>query len=68
MYFPTLDVAFGRLLGLALAPTRIHEFRVNRARKEDRAWLLAMPRRECRGFGCVVEAGGDGAFVVRWNG
>ena len=68
MYFPTLDAASGRLRGLMLVPTRIRNFRVNRAGQADRAWLLAMLQRECRGFGTGVEAGRDGVFNVHGSG
>lgn len=67
MYFPTMDPATGRLRELVLVPTRIHRFRVNTANAEDRAWLLAMLRRECRPFGCEVEPGGGGVLAVRWR-
>ena len=50
---------------LALVPTRIRRLRVERDDRRGRAWLLAMLRRECRRFGCGVEAGGD-AFALRW--
>ena len=63
MYFPTLDLATGGLRALALVPTRIRRFRVERANRHDRAWLLAMLRRECRPLGCDVAADG-GAFAV----
>src|SRR5688500_19648056 len=67
MYFPTLERATGRLRELFLVPTRIQRFRVNHAGREDRDWLLAMLRRECRAFGSEVEARADGAFAVRWK-
>ena len=67
MYFPSLDLATGRLRGLELVPTRIHRFRVNHAGREDRAWLLAMLQRECRALGSDVEAGAEGAFAVHWG-
>jgi poly-gamma-glutamate capsule biosynthesis protein CapA/YwtB (metallophosphatase superfamily) len=65
MYFPTLDVASGRMRAFELVSTRIRGFRVDRAVGADRAWLLAMLQRECRAFGTVVGAGAGGAFVVR---
>lgn len=68
MYFPRLDLATGRLQRLELVPTRIRKFRVNHVAGEDRTWLFAMLRRECGVFGCEVEAGGEGAFAVRWKG
>ena len=67
MYFPTLDSATGRLRELELVATRIRRFRVGRAGREDRAWLLARSRREYQAFGCDVEQDADGAFAVRWS-
>ena len=67
MYFPTLDRATGRLHALELVPMRIRHFRVNHAGTEDRAWLLAMLRRECRVFGSEVEPDARGAFAVHWR-
>ncbi|WP_457097644.1 CapA family protein [Lysobacter sp. P5_B9] len=67
MYFPTLDLATGRLHELALVPTRIRRFQVNHAVGEDRAWLLAMLQRECRGLGSEVEASAEDAFAVHWK-
>ena len=64
MYFPALDLATGELRRLALVPTRIRRFRVEHASRRDRAWLLAMLRRECRPFGCEVVPDGS-AFAVR---
>ncbi|MFC5578253.1 CapA family protein [Lysobacter niabensis] len=67
MYFPTLDAATGHLHKLELVPTRIRNFRVSRAGREDREWLLAMLRRECRVFGSDISASEEGAFVVHWK-
>jgi len=66
MYFPTIDAATGHLRALELVPTRIRHFRVNGAQVEDRVWLLTRLRREYKAFGCDVESGGEGAFVVGW--
>jgi hypothetical protein len=38
---------------------------VNYAGDEDRAWTLARLRRECKVFGVEIEAGEQGAFLVR---
>ncbi|GAB3092845.1 CapA family protein [Lysobacter terrae] len=67
MYFPTMDLVTGRLREFELVPTRIRKFRVNRAGPEDRDWLLAMLRRECRAFGGDVDVDSNGGFRVRWR-
>lgn len=67
MYFPTLDLASGRLLAFELVPTRIRRFRVTHAGREDRTWLFDRLRREYRTFGSDIEPGAEGAFVLRWR-
>ena len=67
MYFPVIDAATGRLRELNLIPTRIRHLRVNRAEGDDRRWLLATLRCECRSFGGDVTEGSDGAFAVSWR-
>ena len=66
MYFPSLD-AGGQLLALEMVPTRIRHLRVNHAEDDDRRWLLARLRRECRSFGCDVAERRDGAFGLHWS-
>jgi poly-gamma-glutamate synthesis protein (capsule biosynthesis protein) len=46
MYFPRLEAASGKLLELALAPTRTRKFRVGLANAEEADWLAALLRRE----------------------
>jgi poly-gamma-glutamate synthesis protein (capsule biosynthesis protein) len=64
MYFPTLDVATGRLVRLALTPTRIGRFRVNLATDEEAAWLAATLDRESRRLGTRVERGAQNRLIV----
>ena len=64
MYFPVLDGASGRLQQLALVPTRMQRFRVNRATGDDRRWLLARLEREYARFGCRAKAADGGDFSV----
>jgi poly-gamma-glutamate synthesis protein (capsule biosynthesis protein) len=46
MYFPRLEAASGKLLELALGPTRTRKFRVGLANAEEADWLAALLRRE----------------------
>ena len=66
MYLPTVDEQ-GRLTDLALAPMRMHRFRLRRAGDEDRAWLRDMLNRESERFGIRVRARDDGMLGVEWN-
>ncbi len=65
MYFPTLGEE-GRLLELTLTPTRVRQFRVNRADAEDKAWLFRTMKNLCAPYGCDIEERADGAFALRW--
>lgn len=67
MYLPRLDNRDGRLLGLGMAPFRIRNFRLNRARAEDMHWLAATLDRECRRFGGRIEPVGDGMLALHWD-
>ena len=51
MYFATLALDTGRLLGLELRPLRIRKLRLERASASDRGWLAETLDRECRRFG-----------------
>ncbi len=46
MFFPRLEAASGKLLELALTPTRIRKFRAGLADSEEADWLAALLRRE----------------------
>ena len=46
MFFPRLEAATGKLLELALTPTRTRRFRVGLADSEEADWLAALLRRE----------------------
>jgi poly-gamma-glutamate synthesis protein (capsule biosynthesis protein) len=55
LYFPTVDIATGRLLRLILKPTQTRHFRVNRSPDAGEAWLLATLNREGLQLGTRVE-------------
>jgi poly-gamma-glutamate synthesis protein (capsule biosynthesis protein) len=66
LYFVTLDTG-GKLLQLTMEPTRMRQFRVNRASREDASWLSAALERECRRFGGSLERRADGRLALRWS-
>jgi len=67
MYFPTVHVPTGKLVGFSLTPTRIRHFRVNRADERDAQWLGDMLNREGRALGTRVERQIGGALGLRWG-
>jgi poly-gamma-glutamate capsule biosynthesis protein CapA/YwtB (metallophosphatase superfamily) len=68
MYFPTLDAATGRLLGLELVATQMMRFRVQRAVEADARWLCAMLDREGGRFATRAELMPDSRITLRWTG
>jgi poly-gamma-glutamate capsule biosynthesis protein CapA/YwtB (metallophosphatase superfamily) len=67
MYFPTLDSASQRLRRLALTPTRIRRFRIERAAADEVAWLASVLNREGRALGTRVSADGQGGLILHWR-
>ena len=66
MYFLDVDPASGRLLRLAMLPMQMRRFRLDRAPARDTRWLRERLDRECRMFGCRVDAGAEGGLELRW--
>lgn len=66
MYFLDVDPASGSLLRLAMLPMQVRRFRLNRATARDARWLRERLDRECRPFGCGVDAGAEGGLELRW--
>jgi poly-gamma-glutamate synthesis protein (capsule biosynthesis protein) len=64
MYFPTLDAESGRLSRLALVPTRVRHFRVNRAEEADGRWLENTLNREAAEFGLTLTRQSDGSLLL----
>ena len=67
MYFPTVDIATGRLTRLRMTPTRMYRLRVNRANENDGKWLAKTLDREGRQFGTRVERWSDNTLALRWT-
>ncbi|MFP3855167.1 MAG: CapA family protein [Anaerolineales bacterium] len=47
MYFPEFDISGSTVESIALTPTRLRRFRIERAPEEDAAWLAEIVEREC---------------------
>ena len=67
MYFPTLNASTGGLVDLALIPTQVRRFRVNRASTDGAAWLYTILNREGERLGSRVERLRDYGFHLRWR-
>ncbi len=65
MYFVKMDPSSGKLAGLTMQPTRMRNFRVNRASKQEAAWLAETLSREGKKFGTRVATDADGSLVLR---
>jgi poly-gamma-glutamate capsule biosynthesis protein CapA/YwtB (metallophosphatase superfamily) len=68
MYFAKIDPASGDLLALDMFPTRIRQFRVNRASPADAAWLATALCREGKRFGTSVAAADGNRLRLNWEG
>jgi len=66
MYLPRLAISTGRLLELRLVPFRIRQFRLNRASRQDAAWLRATLERESAGWGAPLTLNEDSSLSLRW--
>lgn len=67
MYLPAIDRANGELLQCTLIPMQVRGLRVNRADREDAAWLQRLLTREGARFNTRVEPGTDGALRLQWT-
>jgi poly-gamma-glutamate capsule biosynthesis protein CapA/YwtB (metallophosphatase superfamily) len=67
MYFPQIEAATGRLVGLTMTPTRVKRFRIYHATEEEVRWLEQLLNHEGRRFGTGVRRDQSGRLVLRWN-
>jgi poly-gamma-glutamate synthesis protein (capsule biosynthesis protein) len=67
MYLPGFAAASGDLTDFGLQVFQIRQFRLNRASKQDTAWLLATLEGESRQFGTRIEWRGANRFSVLWH-
>jgi poly-gamma-glutamate capsule biosynthesis protein CapA/YwtB (metallophosphatase superfamily) len=63
-YFPTIDAASGRLLGLSISPFQLRQFRLRRPEPRDVVWLRDTVGRHSRPLGARVELAPDGKLRV----
>ena len=67
MYFVEMEPASGKLAGLMMKPTRMKNFRVNRASRGEALWLRETLNREGKRFGTRVEADENNSLILAWE-
>ncbi len=67
MYFPTIAAASRKLVHLRMTPLRIRNFKLNRASREDAAWLRDVLNREGERLGTWVELHEDNTLTLGWT-
>lgn len=66
MYFPTLEVSTGRLVGLAMVPMQMRRFQLCHADEAGVDWLRDTLSRISHRFGCSVEIQPPSVLSLRW--
>lgn len=67
MYWLELEAGSGRLVSFEMTPLRIRRFRLERAGRNDAAWLAAMFNREGKALGTAAELRADSTLALRWR-
>lgn len=66
MYFPTLEIATGRLVGLGMVPMQMRRFQLCHVDEQGVDWLRCTLSDISRTFGCDMELACPGALSLRW--
>ncbi len=67
MYFVSSDPQTGRLLELRMVPTRLKQFRLQRASRKETDWLVETLNREGKQLGTRVVTAGNGDLLLQWD-
>lgn len=67
MYFAALDPVSGDLAALHLTPTKIKNFKINRAARSEAQWLREVLNREGRRLGTRVDLSPNQTLTLRWD-
>jgi poly-gamma-glutamate capsule biosynthesis protein CapA/YwtB (metallophosphatase superfamily) len=67
MYFASFDAQRDRLMRLRMVPLQARRFRLNRAQKDDAAWLQALLNRLGTSFGTSVCLEDDNSLTLHWD-
>jgi poly-gamma-glutamate capsule biosynthesis protein CapA/YwtB (metallophosphatase superfamily) len=66
MYFASVDLTSGNLLGLEMVPLQIRRFQLVHTSSEDTDLLLEMLDQECRKFSTRMSRKPDGTLALSW--
>jgi poly-gamma-glutamate synthesis protein (capsule biosynthesis protein) len=67
MYFVRMEPVTGTLSALTMVPTRMKQFRIQRASQAETEWLRATLEWEGKKFGTRVELAADATLSLRWD-
>jgi len=67
MYFVNLETVSGRILSMQMIPTKIKNFKVNRAGISEIRWMYKLLNRECRKYGTHVQYNESEDLVLEWK-
>jgi poly-gamma-glutamate synthesis protein (capsule biosynthesis protein) len=67
MYFPTIDVETGALVGLSMVPMQMRRFRIHRAPADAVDWLARTLQRESSKLGTCIARRADDTLELLWN-
>lgn len=67
MYFAAIDPISGDLAALHLTPSKIKNFKINRASQAEAKWLREVLNREGQKLGTGVELNPDKTLNLRWD-
>lgn len=67
MYFASIEPSTGRLVDLRMTPTRIKNFRVNYASRDEAVWLMKVLNREGKALGTRGEVNDDNSLTLHWD-
>jgi poly-gamma-glutamate synthesis protein (capsule biosynthesis protein) len=68
MYFADIDRRSRELVGLAIVPLQIRQFRLMRASPQDVAWLQRTLDRDCQTYATRVALAPEGRLALSWSG
>jgi poly-gamma-glutamate synthesis protein (capsule biosynthesis protein) len=64
MYFATVEVGTGELIGLEMTPLRIRRFRLHRATRDDAEWLQRRLDLASAPFGARMTLGAEDRLTL----